>query len=161
MSMNSIDKSVFVADGAKIIGNVTIGSNSRVCFNAVVRGDSNSIIIGNNTNIQDNVVIHTNHDHEVKIGDNVSIGHGAILHGCKIGNNVLIGMGSIILDGVVIEDNCIVGAGSLITQNKQIPNGSLVYGNPMRIVRKLNKEEIDSIESNAKEYVNKIKSYKY
>ena len=161
MSMNNIDKSVFVADGAKIIGNVTIGRNSRVWFNSVVRGDSNSIIIGNNTNIQDNVVIHTNHDHEVKIGDNVSIGHGAILHGCKIGNNVLIGMGSIILDGVVIEDNCIVGAGSLITQNKQIPNGSLVYGNPMRIVRKLNKEEIDSIESNAKEYVNKIKSYKY
>jgi carbonic anhydrase/acetyltransferase-like protein (isoleucine patch superfamily) len=156
----NIDKSVLVADGAKIIGNVTIEENSSVWFNAVIRGDSNTISIGKNTNVQDNVVIHTSKNYSVEIKDNVSIGHGAILHGCKIGNNVLIGMGSIILDGVVIEDNCIVGAGSLITQNKVIEANSLGFGNPFSIKRKTTDEEVNKIILNAKEYVNKAEMYK-
>ena len=156
----NIDKSVLVADGAKIIGNVTIEENSSVWFNAVIRGDSNTISIGKNTNVQDNVVIHTSKNYSVEIKDNVSIGHGAILHGCKIGNNVLIGMGSIILDGVVIEDNCIVGAGSLITQNKVIEANSLGFGNPFSIKRKTTDEEVNKIILNAKEYVNKAEKYK-
>ena len=95
--MREVAENVFVADGAKIIGNVKIGKDSSVWFNAVIRGDSNSIVIGENTNVQDNAVLHTSHNHSLVIGDNVTIGHGAIVHGCSIGNNVLIGMGAIIL----------------------------------------------------------------
>ena len=156
----NIDKSVFIADGAKVVGNVTINEGSSVWFNAVIRGDSNTISIGKNTNVQDNVVIHTSSNYSVDIKDNVSIGHGAILHGCKIGNNVLIGMGSIILDGVVIEDNCIIGAGSLVTQNKVIEANSLGFGNPFAIKRKVTDEEVNKIVSNALEYVKKSKMYK-
>ena len=156
----NIDKSVFVADGAKIIGDVTILENSSVFFNAVIRGDSSSISIGKNTNIQDNVVIHTSKNHKVIIGDNVSIGHGAIIHGCFIGNNVLIGMGAIILDGAVIGDNVIIGAGSLVSQNKIIEPNSLGFGNPFVLKRNIKDEEILSIKNNALEYVNKAKEYK-
>ena len=155
-----IDKSVFLADGSKIIGNVKIDMNSSVWFNAVIRGDSNTIEIGKNSNIQDNAVIHTSTNSNVIIKDNVSIGHGAILHGCKIGNNVLIGMGSIILDDVVINDNCIIGAGTLITQNKVIPEGSMVYGNPMRIIRNITEDEKESILKNSMVYVEKANKYK-
>lgn len=155
-----IDKSVFLADGSKVIGKVKISKNSSVWFNAVIRGDSNTIEIGENSNIQDNAVVHTSKEYGVVIKNNVTIGHGAIIHGCNIGNNVLIGMGAIVLDNVKIEDNCIIGAGTLITQNKIIPEGSLVYGNPMKIVRNLTEEERKSIIENALEYVHKAESYK-
>ncbi len=155
-----IDKSAFLADGSKVIGKVKISKNSSVWFNAVIRGDSNTIEIGENSNIQDNTVVHTSKEYGVIIKDNVTIGHGAIIHGCNIGNNVLIGMGAIVLDNVKIEDNCIIGAGTLITQNKIIPEGSLVYGNPMKIVRNLTEEERKSIIENALEYVHKAEVYK-
>ena len=146
-------KSVYIADGAKIIGDVEIGENSSVWYNAVIRGDSNVIRIGKNTNVQDNAVLHTSHNHALKIGDNVTIGHGAIVHGCTIGNNVLIGMGAIVLDGAVIEDNCIIGAGALVTQKKRMPEGSLVLGNPAKVVREITEEEKVAILENANEYV--------
>lgn len=158
--MKDILKEVFVADGAKIIGDVIIGENSSVWFNAVIRGDSNSIVIGENTNVQDNAVLHTSHSNGLKIGDNVTIGHGAIVHGCTIGNNVLIGMGAIVLDGAVVGDNCMIGAGALVTQNKVIPEGALCFGNPAKVVRELTEEEKSSIIENAKEYVKEAKSYK-
>lgn len=156
----NIEKSVFVAEGAKVIGNVTIKENSNIWFNAVIRGDSNTISIGKNTNVQDNAVIHTSINSPVEIGNNVTIGHGAIIHGCKIGNNVLIGMGAIILDGAVIEDNCIIGAGSLVPQNKKISSNSLGFGNPFVIKREVTKEEKEHILSNANEYVLEAKKYK-
>ena len=155
-----VDKSVFVSKGAQIIVKVTIKENSSVWFNAVIRGDSSTIELGKNTNVQDNAVIHTSRKSKVVVGDNVTIGHGAIVHGCTIGSNVLIGMGSILLDNVVIGDNCIIGAGSLVTQNKVIPDGSLVYGNPAKIVRNLTKEEIEHIIWNADDYVTEAKKYK-
>lgn len=155
----NIDRSVFIADGAKVIGNVIIKELSSVWFNAVIRGDSSTIEIGKRTNIQDNVVIHTSKNSKVIIGDNVTIGHGAIVHGCSIGNNVLIGMGAIILDNAIIGDNCIIGAGSLITQNKIIPSGSVVFGNPYKIARKITDVEINHIIWNANEYVNEAKTY--
>lgn len=155
-----IDKSVFIAEGAKVIGNVTIKEDSSVWFNAVIRGDSSTIEIGKRSNVQDNAVIHTSRNSKVVVGDNVTIGHGAIVHGCSIGNNVLIGMGAIVLDNAVIGDNCIIGAGSLITQNKVIPSGSLVYGNPMKIVRTITQEEIEHIIWNANDYVNEANKYK-
>ena len=157
--MSNLAEAVYVAEGAKILGDVTIGENSSVWYNAVIRGDSNSIVIGENTNVQDNAVLHTSHSHGLKIGDNVTIGHGAIVHGCTIGNNVLIGMGAIVLDGAVIEDNCIIGAGALVTQSKVMPEGSLVLGNPAKVVRGIEEEEKVSIIKNAKEYVNEAKCY--
>lgn len=150
--MEKIAEWVYIAEGAKIIGDVTIGEDSSVWYNAVIRGDSNSIVIGENTNVQDNAVLHTSHNHALQIGDNVTIGHGAIVHGCTVGNNVLIGMGAIILDGAVIEDNCIIGAGALVTQNKVVPEGSLALGNPAKVVRELTEEEKESILKNADEY---------
>lgn len=157
--MENINRSVFVANGAKIVGNVTIGKDSSVWFNAVIRGDSSTICIGEKSNVQDNAVIHTSRGSKVVIGDNVTIGHGAIVHGCTIGNNVLVGMGSIILDGTVVEDNCIIGAGTLIPSNKRIPSYSLVYGNPFKIVRQITKEELEHIIWNAHDYVEEAKQY--
>lgn len=150
--MRDIAEWVYIAEGAKIIGDVKIGKDSSVWYNAVIRGDSNSIVIGENTNVQDNAVLHTSHSYSLAIGDNVTIGHGAIVHGCTIGNNVLIGMGAIVLDGAVVEDNCIIGAGALVTQDKVIPSGSLALGNPAKVVRELKREEMESILENANEY---------
>ena len=158
--MKLIDRSVFVADGVKIIGDVEMGNGSSVWFNAVIRADSNKVKIGENSNIQDNVVIHTSNDFGVSIGDNVTIGHGAIVHGCTIKDNVMIGMGAIVLNGAVIEENSIIGAGTLLTQGKVIPAGSLAFGNPVKIVRELTDKEIQSIVNNASTYVNEANEYK-
>ena len=158
--MKMIDKSVFIADGAKVIGDVEIGQNSSVWFNAVIRADSTSVKIGECSNVQDNAVIHTSKDFGVQIGDNVTVGHGAIMHGCTVGNNVMIGMGAIVLDGAVIGENTIIGAGALVTQGKVIPSGSLAFGNPAKVVRNLSDEEIRSITNNAIAYVNKANNYK-
>ena len=155
--MPNIAKSVFCASGAQIIGNVEIGENSSVWYNAVIRGDSNAVVIGENTNVQDNAVLHENLQCNLIIGDNVTIGHGAIVHGCTVGDHVLIGMGCIIMDGAVIEKNCIIGAGALVTQNKVIPEGSMVFGNPAKVVRKLTEEEIESIEESARHYCREAK----
>lgn len=154
-----LGQNIYVAEGAKIIGNVKIGEGSSVWYSAVIRGDSNSIVIGKNTNVQDNAVLHTSHSHALNIGDNVTIGHGAIVHGCTIGNNVMIGMGAIVLDGAVIEDNCIIGAGALVTQNKRMEEGSLVFGNPAKVIREVTEEEKESILENAKAYVLEAKEY--
>lgn len=157
--MGKIAEWVYIAEGARIVGDVEIGENSSVWYNAVIRGDSNPIVIGENTNVQDNAVLHVSHSHALSIGDNVTIGHGAIVHGCTIGNNVLIGMGAIILDGAVVEDNCMIGAGALVTQNKVIPSGSLCFGNPAKVVRQITEEEKDSILENANEYVNEASAF--
>lgn len=158
--MKNIDKTVFIAEGARVVGNVEIARDSSVWYNAVIRADSNSIKIGERSNVQDNAVIHTSRDFGVVIGDNVTIGHGAIVHGCTIGNNVMIGMGAIILNGAVIEENSIIGAGALITGGKTVPAGSLAFGNPFRIVRGLTEQEIKSIPDNAQSYVDEAREYK-
>ena len=158
--MKSIDKSVFIADGAKVVGEVEIGKNSSVWFNAVIRADLDSVKIGEASNVQDNAVVHTSKNFGVQIGNNVTVGHSAIVHGCTVGNNVLIGMGAIVLDGAVIEDNCIIGAGSLVTQGKLIPAGSLAFGNPAKVVRQLTDDEIRSITDNAISYIEEAENYK-
>ncbi len=141
------------AEGSVIKGDVDCGENVSIWYNATIRGDIESITIGDNTNIQDNVVIHVDVNYKTTIGDNVTVGHSAVLHGCTIGNNTVIGMGAIILNGAKIGNNCIVGAGTLITQNKEIPDGSLVYGNPAQIIRPLTEEEIKQNTANAQWYV--------
>ena len=158
--MKTINESLFIADGVKVIGDVEIGENSSVWFNAVIRADSDKVKIGKCSNVQDNSVIHTSDGFGVQIGDNVTIGHGAIIHGCTIKDNLIIGMGAIVLNGAVIEENCIIGAGTLVTQGKIIPSGSLAFGNPCKIVRQLTDDEISSISHNADSYVNEAKEYK-
>ena len=157
--MKSIDKTVFIADGAKVVGNVEISENCSVWFNAVIRADSDKVKIGENSNVQDNAVIHTSEGFGVQIGDNVTIGHGAIVHGCTIEDNVMIGMGAIVLNGAKIGKNSIIGAGTLVTQGKIIPAGSLAFGNPAKVVRQLTEEEICSITDNANSYVEEAKEY--
>ena len=115
-----IHDTVFIAPGAVVLGDVTIGKNSGIWYNAVVRGDRDSIVIGKESNIQDNAVVHLGSGYPVEIGDHVTIGHGAIVHGCKIGDNTMIGMGAILMNGCKIGKNCIIGAGALVTQNVEI-----------------------------------------
>ena len=148
----NIDSNVFIAPGAQIIGDVRIKSGSSVWYNAVLRGDEGAICIGSNTNIQDLVMVHVSKNTSVVIGDNVTVGHGAIIHGCTIEDNVLIGMGSIILDRAQIGKNSIVGAGSQVTQGKCFPEGSLILGSPARVKRPLTAEEIENVQNSAKNY---------
>jgi len=146
--------------GAIIIGDVEIGDYSSVWFGAIIRGDIHYIKIGKYTNVQDNVLIHVTKDKfPVTIGDYVTIGHGAIIHGCKIGNNVLIGMGSLILDGAEIGDNSIIAAGTVIKEGFKVPSNSLVAGIPGRIKRKLKKKEIEELKSYAINYSEYAKEY--
>lgn len=154
-----LGKNVFIAEGAIVRGNVILNDYANVWFNAVVRADADSITIGKNTNVQDNCVLHVDINTPLHIGENVTIGHGAIIHGCTIGNNSLIGMGAIILNNAVIGNNCIVGAGALVTQNTVIPDNSLVIGNPAKIKRTVTEQEIDDITHNAMHYVNEASQY--
>ena len=124
-----------------ILGNVTIGRDSCVLYYAVIRGDDAPVVIGEETNIQENCTIHVSHNMPVHIGNNVTVGHNAVIHGCTIGDRTLIGMGAVILDGAKIGNDCIIGAGSLVTKNTAIPDGSLVMGSPARIKRNLTWEE--------------------
>ncbi len=158
--MPDIHATTFVDDTALVLGEVKIGANSSIWPLTVIRGDVNCIEIGSNTNIQDNSVLHVTHDgpynpggFDLKIGNNVTVGHRVILHGCYIKDSCLIGMGATIMDGVVIESNTLIGAGSLVTPNKHIEAGYLWMGSPVRKVRKLTDEEIKSIEYSALNYV--------
>lgn len=156
-----IHKSCYVAKSAEIIGEVVLEQDVSVWFGAVIRADDNKIHIGKGSNIQDNCILHSSiNEGNIFIGEKVTVGHGAILHGCKINNNSLIGMGAIILDGAEIGENTIIGAGSLITSNKNIPSGVLCMGSPAKLVRKLTQEEIHSINESAKHYINIISEYR-
>lgn len=151
--MSKIDKTVFEAPGSAIVGDVTIGPDCGVWYNAVIRGDENSVTIGARSNIQDCAVIHVDTNYPVEIGDDVTIGHGAIVHGCQVGDNTIIGMGAIILNGAKIGRDCVIGAGALVTQGTEIPDGSIAFGNPAKIIRDTKPEEIAANKKNAELYV--------
>lgn len=155
-----VDKSVFIAEGSIIRGDVTIGKDSGVWFNAVVRGDTDRIVIGDRTNVQDGAVLHVDTGFPLTIGDDVTIGHNAIVHGCTIGNNVIIGMGAIVLNGAVIEDNCVIGAGSLVSQGKVIPAGSVAFGSPAQVKKEMSPEAIEHNHHSAEHYVELGRKYK-
>ncbi|MBP2144526.1 carbonic anhydrase/acetyltransferase-like protein (isoleucine patch superfamily) [Methanococcus voltae] len=142
-----------IAKNATIIGKVVFEENVNVWYGAVIRADMNTISIKKNSNIQDNCVVHCSKDHPTIIGEGVSIGHCAVIHGCDIGNNVLVGMNSTILNGAKIGDNCIIGANALVPQNKEIPANSLVMGVPAKVIRSLTEEEVLSIKKNAEQYL--------
>ena len=154
-----IHSSTFVDETALVLGDVKIAEDSSIWPFTVIRGDVNSIQIGSKTNIQDNSVLHVTHDgpynpggFSLKVGNNVTVGHRVILHGCQIGDSCLIGMGTTIMDGVIVEPNSIIGAGSLVTPNKHLESGYLWMGSPARKIRKLSDEEIESIEYSASSY---------
>lgn len=149
----------FIAETADIIGDVHIGNDSNVWYNAVIRGDVNTVRIGKNTNVQDGCMLHVSSNYPLNIGKDVTIGHKAIVHGCKIEDNVLIGMGSIILDGAHIGENTIIGAGSLVPPGKEIPSGVLALGSPVKVIRSLTPEEIESIKESAIKYVDLSKKH--
>ncbi|QIQ21892.1 gamma carbonic anhydrase family protein [Zophobihabitans entericus] len=154
-----IDKSAYIADSADIIGDVQLAKNVTIWFSAVLRGDIASIIIGENSNVQDNSTIHTDYGVNCVLGKNVTIGHNVILHSCEIDDNVIIGMGSCILNKAKIAKNCVVGANSLVTHKLPYEEGCLIMGQPARIVRKLTAEEIAHIQENADHYKENGKRY--
>jgi carbonic anhydrase/acetyltransferase-like protein (isoleucine patch superfamily) len=147
-------KNVFIAPGAKVIGDIRLGDNVSVWFGAVLRGDIEPIRIGNRSNIQDGCIIHMDPGGPVELGEEVSVGHNAIIHGASIGNNTLIGMGAVLLSGVKVGNNCVVGAHSLLTQGTEIPDNSMVFGHPAKIIRQLTTEEVERNRQNALHYVN-------
>lgn len=152
MKTPDIHPSAFVAPGAVVRGEVHLAENSSVFYNAVLRGDRAPISIGEGTNIQDNCVVHVEYDLPVTVGKNVTVGHGAILHGCTVGDETLIGMGAIVLNGAQIGKSCLIGAGALVTQNAVIPDGCMAVGSPARVKRSLTPEEMDGLRRSAADY---------
>src|SRR5260221_10926960 len=146
-------RGVYIAQGAIVVGDVTIGDHSSVWYNAVLRGDINRIVVGHHTNIQDNAVLHLADDFPCIVGNWVTVGHGAIVHACTVGDETLVGMGAVILDGAVIGKQSIIGAKALVTQGTKIPPGSLVLGAPAKVVRKLSQEERAGLKWWAEKYV--------
>ena len=159
MKTPRIHPSVFVAPNATVLGNITIGEHSSVFFGAVIRDEHASVSIGARTNIQDNCVLHNDAEFPLIVGDDCTIGHGVILHGCTVGNNTLVGMGAIVLNGAVIGRDCIIGAGALVPQNAVIPDGSLVLGMPGKVRREVTEEEKKENFGSACRYVEKAKNY--
>jgi carbonic anhydrase/acetyltransferase-like protein (isoleucine patch superfamily) len=146
-------KAAFVAGNATVLGDVTLGSLSSVWYGCVLRGDINSIEIGEGTNIQDLAMVHLADDYGVKIGRYCTIGHSAIIHACEIGDECLIGMGATILDGAKIGDHCIVGANALVTQRFVAPPGSMILGAPAKVVRALTEKELLGLRAWAEKYI--------
>ena len=148
-----LGKSVFIAQTATVIGDVTLGAHSSVWYGAVLRGDINRIVVGHHSNVQDNAVLHLADDFPCVLGNWTTVGHGAIVHACQVGDEVLVGMGAVILDGAVIGRQSIIGAKALVTQHTKIPPGSLVLGAPAKVVRKLTKKERAGLKWWAQKYV--------
>ena len=155
-----LPQAAFVAENATVRGHVTAGPGSSIYFGAVIRSESEETLIGPDTNIQDNCVLHTDAGFPIRIGRGCTIGHGAIVHGCTVGDNVLIGMGATVLNGAKIGDNCIVGAGALVTGKMDAPAGSMILGSPAKVVRPLTEAEIESNRESAREYCHQADRYR-
>ena len=155
-----LPQAAFVAENATVRGRVTAGPGSSIYFGAVIRSESEETLIGPDTNIQDNCVLHTDAGFPIRIGRGCTIGHGAILHGCTIGDNTLVGMGAIVLNGAVVGRDCIIAAGALVTQGAVIPDGSMVMGAPARVRRPLTPEEIAQNAASAAGYRRESQLYK-
>ncbi len=149
----------WIAPGAQVIGDVLMRANSSIWFNAVIRGDNERITIGENSNVQDGSVLHTDMGYPMTIGKDVTIGHMVMLHGCAIGDNSLIGIGATVLNGAKIGKNCIIGAHALITEGKEIPDGSMVMGAPGKVVKELSAEQIAGLTASAQHYVENWRRY--
>ena len=154
----TLGKSVYIAKGAIVLGDVALGDYSSIWFNAVLRGDINRIVVGHHSNVQDNAVLHLADRFGCVLGNYVTVGHAAVVHACTVGDEVLVGMGSVILDGAVIGEQSIIGARALVTQDMQVPPGSLVLGAPAKVVRQLSPEQRRELKGMAEKYV-KVAAY--
>jgi carbonic anhydrase/acetyltransferase-like protein (isoleucine patch superfamily) len=154
-----VNASAWVADSAQVIGQVTLAEQSSVWFGAVLRGDTETIHVGRGSNIQDQSVLHADLGKPLTIGQNVTVGHQATLHGCTIGDGSLIGIQAVVLNGAKIGKNCLVGAGALITENKEFPDGSLILGSPAKAILTLSAEQIKDLQMSAQHYVANARRY--
>lgn len=148
----TLGQKVYIARGAVVVGDVTLGDHSSIWYNAVLRGDINRIVVGHHSNVQDNAVLHLADDFGCILGDYVTVGHSAVVHACTVGSEVLVGMGAVILDGAVIGEQSIIGARALVTQGTVIPPGSMVLGAPAKVVRPLTPEERAGLKYWAEKY---------
>ena len=155
-----IHESAFIAEGAAVLGGVTIGQDASIWFGCVLRGDINRIIIGAGSNIQDGTIVHVADAFPAIVGERVSVGHRAIIHACEIGDGTLVGMGSIVMDGARIGPRCVIAAGALVTKHTVVPEGSLVMGSPAKVVRQLSLEEQKANEALAAKYVEIARRYR-
>lgn len=149
----------WVAESAEVIGAVELGENASVWFGAVVRGDTETIRIGANTNIQDHSVLHADVGKPLTIGDNVTVGHQVMLHGCTVGDNSLVGIQAVVLNGAVIGKNCIVGSGSVVTEGKVFPDNSLILGSPAKVARTLDDAAVERLRMSAAHYVDNARRF--
>ena len=152
-------ESAWVAEGAQVMGNVRMAADASVWFGCVLRGDTETISIGEGSNIQDGSVLHADHGKPLTVGKRVTVGHQVMLHGCTIGDESLIGIGAVILNGAVIGKNCLVGARALVTEGKTFPDGSMILGSPAKVVRQLSPEEIEGLRRSARHYVDNAKRF--
>ena len=155
-----IDASAYVADSATLIGQVTVEANASVWFGVTIRGDNERITIGENSNVQEGTVMHTDMGFPMVIGKNVSIGHQAMLHGCTVGDGSLIGIQAVLLNGARIGKGCLVGAGALVTEGKEFPDHSLILGSPAKVVRTLTEDDLLRLQGNADGYVERGRRFK-
>lgn len=156
----SLDPTSFIAAGARVVGGVTLGPGASVWYNAVLRADGDTITVGANSNLQDNVSVHVDAGSPVVIGDNVSVGHNAVVHGCTIGDGSLIGMGAVVLNGAKIGSGCLVAGGAVVLEGADIPDGSLVAGVPAKVRRELSDEERAGLLRNAEHYLAHIEEHR-
>ena len=152
MKQPVFEKEVRIAAGAAVIGEVFCGQGVSIWYNAVVRADAAPIDLAADCNLQDGCILHVDPDHPIRLGQGVSVGHGAILHGCSVGSNTVVGMGAILLNGCSIGENCLIGAGALVTEGTVIPDGSVAFGSPARVIRPIQPQEIESARANAAHY---------
>ena len=151
----------WISDSATVIGDIEVEEKVSIWFGAIIRGDNEKICLGYGTNIQENCILHTDKDYPLKVGNNCTVGHGAILHGCVIGHNCIIGMGAIVLNGAQIGNNCIVGAGALVTEQRSfMENNKLILGIPAKVTRDLTADEVQKINDSAIGYQSKLKLFK-
>ena len=154
--MKKTDENVMIAEGASVVGDVTLAKGVSIWYNAVLRGDEGAITVGENTNIQDGAILHE----ETHVGAGCTVGHNAIVHGCTVGDNTLIGMGAIVLNGARIGNDCIVGAGALVTGKMDAPDGSMILGSPAKIVRQLTEAEIEGNRESCRGYLHAAELYR-
>ncbi|MET0335433.1 MAG: gamma carbonic anhydrase family protein [Rhizobacter sp.] len=155
-----IADTAWVADSAQVMGAVTLEENASVWFGAILRGDTERITIGRNSNVQDGTVIHCDHGYPVTLADNVTVGHQVMLHGCTIGEGSLVGIQAVVLNGAKIGKHCLVGAGALVTEGKEFPDGSMIIGSPAKVVKMLSPEQIEGLKRSAAHYVQNAQRYK-
>ena len=156
----NIHESAFLTDSVTVIGEVTIKAHANIWYGVVIRGDTEPIVIGENSNVQEGTTLHTDHGCPLIIGDNVTVGHQAMLHGCIIGDGSLIGIQAVVLNDAKIGRNCLVGAGSLVTEGKEFPDNSLIIGSPARAVRTLTEAELDRMKQSAEMYTARARQYR-